>query len=1064
MNIGTGKRERSSLRARCASLETYLKEEMCAHASAAPLLQEHPARVTEHDLKESERKYRHLVETSHDLIWSCDNEGKFTFVNREGALAVLGYDPEEMIGRSLASFKTEEQAVKDLEVFAETLTRTDVVVHETEYRRKDGTFATMNFNAVVVRDDVGNVIGTTGTAQDVTKRRQSELALQASEARFRDFAESASDGLWEMDANLRYTNVWGAIMKGMREKGRDPVGKTRWEHIGVDPSKDEHWRKHKEDLEAHRPFRDFEYSYVNSRGRHHRRASGRPIFDADGSFIGYRGVVENRTAAVEAERKTRQVQERLEDAVDHMPLGIGLYDAEDRLVIRNHADRDFGPIADQIRPGTKFEDILRAAVAAGLISDAIGREEEFIQERLEQHRNPTGPFERRLHGRSVEIREHKLPDGSTIVIQVDVTEKRAANQALKESERRLIESQTIASIGTIETDLVTDKVFWTDEAFRLYGFAPGEVKPSFDTYLERVYPAELDNALQARAAAQRGEEPADGVRRVVWPDGSVHVLDTVVKLERDLSGKPIRLTRTIQDVTDRVQAEETLRDSRNALAEAQRIAHIGSWRWDIDTDEVIWSDEHWAICGLEPGEVSKIDPDFADTFTHSDDLEALQSARQRLLEAEEPFDLAFRIVRRDGEVRYVRSRGERDSTDGRHGVGTIQDVTEQSQAEKALRSSEFMFDQMFKASPNMISLIRLDNQCFMRVNDAWVRAFGISREEAIGKTGADLGMWRRNDDRAQFYQRLKQTGSATNFETNLQHRDGHLLDLEVWSEIVDTEDGQVVLSIAFDRTERKIAERELHEAKEAAELANRTKSEFLANMSHELRTPLNAISGFSQAMQSGIGGPLTEKQREYLNDIEASGDHLLALINDVLDLSKVELGELELEDGSVDLATCIQESVQMFNERKHEARLEVEASGLVALPLIRGDSRKIRQVLINLLSNAFKFTDRKDTIVVDAGLMTNGAVYFQVSDTGIGMSPEEVEIALSMFGQVDSGMGRNYEGSGLGLPLCKSLAEAHDGKLEIESESGIGTKVRVIFPPERVVATTTSTMERLRRS
>ena len=506
----------------------------------------------------------------------------------------------------------------------------------------------------------------------------------------------------------------------------------------------------------------------------------------------------------------------------------------------------------------------------------------------------------------------------------------------------------------------------------------------------------------------------------------------------------------MQDVTARIRADEELRRSKNDLTSAQRLAHVGSWRWNTGTDEVVWSDEHWAILGLEPGEAGGIDPAFFDTFVHPDDLKAVRSARWHSLNTGSPFDEAFRIVRRDGETRYLQSRSDR--TNRHHNmVGTVQDVTDQFEAEAAVRKSQAMFERAFDSNPGLASIVSFEDRRLLKVNEVWCKRLGYKREEVIGKTLDDLGIWFDKETRRAALAELAETGVIRAFPTKIVSARGDTILLDVFSEVLEFEGGRAVFTVSHDRTERKTFEDALWEAKEIAELTNRTKSEFLANLSHELRTPLNAISGFSQAMQAGIGGPPTEKQREYLNDIQSSGDHLLALINDVLDLSKVELGELELSDEPVDLADCIKDSVHMFNGRKQTGRLEVATSGVVDLPPIRGDGRKIRQILINLLSNAFKFTDRKDKIVVDAGAMTTGAVYFQVSDTGIGMSPEELKVALTMFGQVDTGMDRSYEGSGLGLPLCKSLVEAHGGTLEIESSPGIGTKVRVIFPPERVV-------------
>jgi signal transduction histidine kinase len=258
-------------------------------------------------------------------------------------------------------------------------------------------------------------------------------------------------------------------------------------------------------------------------------------------------------------------------------------------------------------------------------------------------------------------------------------------------------------------------------------------------------------------------------------------------------------------------------------------------------------------------------------------------------------------------------------------------------------------------------------------------------------------------------------------------------------------------SLRNAKEQAELAAKSAADSMEKAIAANRAKSEFLANMSHELRTPLNAIIGFSEFIcEQALGEVQPKKYVEYAQDIRSSGQHLLAVINDILDLAKIEFGKATLVEEDSDVEQLIESCFRIVQGRAIQEQVELVTELAPGRPLLYADSRKVKQVLLNLLSNAIKFTPAGGRILLKSERVTDGGIKFTVEDNGIGIAFDDIKKALAPFSQVDTRLNRKFEGTGLGLPLSKGIAELHDGSLEVSSRLGAGTSVTVKFPAKRV--------------
>lgn len=511
-----------------------------------------------------------------------------------------------------------------------------------------------------------------------------------------------------------------------------------------------------------------------------------------------------------------------------------------------------------------------------------------------------------------------------------------------------------------------------------------------------------------------------------------------------IDGKTL-LCLVVRDITRIFGVAEKLQNSEEQYRAFFIDSPISILIHDKDTGEIIDANP----TTLETYGFSSLDELKANEFwmeTPYSFKEALEWIHKVAAEGTQEFEWLNRSA--TGELFWERVRLSPITINGTERVmATTIDITGRKNAYDALMNSEGQLRTLLDTIPDLIWLKNTDG-VYLSCNARFEHFFGAKEAEIIGKTDYDFV----DEELADFFtykdRKAIKNGKPTINEEQITYADdGHNEYLETIKSPMYDSSGKLigVLGVGRDITERKQAGDALLHAKMDAEAANRTKSEFLANMSHELRTPLNSIFGFSQMLDERIPGDLNEKQADYVSNIMKSSKHLIELINDILDLSKVEAGKMQLECENFQVDDLIDETVALMQPLAKNKNIELVTDSHTCKKNICADRKKIKDVLHNLLSNSIKFTPEKGKVRIQADC-TNGMLNISVSDTGIGISEENQQKIFEPFKQINSFMTRDTEGTGLGLAIVKRYVEMHNGKLRVESEVGKGSTFTFMIP------------------
>ena len=900
-----------------------------------------------------------------------------------------------------------------------------------------------------------------------TKRIKMPPRPDSPEQRLHDIVSTVGDWIWETNEILELTFISDRFMETTGLPPEALKGKILQQVLLSDDSAGDEDNPVVFTLDNREPFSDIACSLLAADGEIlHFTLSGIPFYSDNNMFRGYRGAAHNITPQLETQRKYHKVKKGISEpaiaevtrdqALQHAADAEGpneafvIYDQGGNLLAASEGYAQLYPaLGDMIIPGTTLKDILTEAAQRLDIKEAQGRLDDWVEEKLDERLNPK-PAHMEIYrgGRWWRIHEQRTREGQVLSLHTDITHIKDMEASLLDAETRY---RKLVEMAPDLTCVVTDGIITlmnSAGADMLRGNTPNEfIGKAFDDFVHpdfrSVLIEEIEHLFDERWMPLRlircdGKVIDAELSALPFSDRG---LKTVMLVARDTSERKRAAEALINRDVQLQGIMETVVDGIITIDERGTVQSFNK------SAEKIFGYRAHEVIGhnvkmLMPAPYAGEHDGYLAKYQKSQEARIIGKGREvvglRKNGATFPLDLAVSEFTHDGDTLFI---------------GVVRDITERKAAEEELSESRERFELAISGAGEGIWDWNMhSDQLYI---SAKIRDLtGYKKQYIKAKS------WLRlihPDDRGDYQYRLIRhlKGETPSFfaECRLRHKDGGSRWIRISGMALRDKAGWVyrMAGSVGDITERIAFQQQIIEAKERAEIANRVKTEFLANMSHELRTPLNAIIGFSDVMLSGLFGGIEPRYQEYIENIRDSGSHLLAVINDILDVSRIEAGRMELRPERTHANELVEAAMRLIRDRAHEAGLSLTRRLSKDLPDLMVDSQRIKQVLLNILSNAVKFTPAGGKVVVKASVKKTGEMVIAIHDTGIGMSEEDIAIALTPFGQVDSKLARKFEGTGLGLPLTKSFVELHGGRLEIESAPNEGTIVSVRFPPDRLV-------------